>query len=133
MADTPTKPKPGSLRDRIAAFEKDAAAASSVPKPPPTRPKPGHVSWKPAPPSPSAPAGPESDDKQRHGAMSVNDAKESIGVSGGLKERMAALQGKVAFGGMGRGAPLPGAKPMMRPPLVVPSPPLEDECEERPE
>ncbi|KAJ7075807.1 hypothetical protein B0H15DRAFT_615443 [Mycena belliarum] len=116
MADSPPppKPKPGSLRDRIAAFEKPAGKAA--PAPPPLRPKPaGAVSWKPKPPSPPAESGSFSSAGQGEGGansptggggMSASDAKESIGRGGSLKERMAALQGRGAFG-----APSPAPTP----------------------
>ncbi|THU90982.1 hypothetical protein K435DRAFT_759714 [Dendrothele bispora CBS 962.96] len=107
----PPKPKPGSLRDRIAAFEKPAAASSGN-APPPPRPKPGNISWKPkqlSPPSspPAAGAGAgdggstttTSERFKPTGGMSASDAKESIRSGGSLKERMAALQGKGGFGG----------------------------------
>ncbi|KAJ7214035.1 hypothetical protein GGX14DRAFT_306928, partial [Mycena pura] len=105
MSDTPPppKPKPGSLRDRIAAFEKPSAPGKQAP--PPLRPKPGGVSWKPKPPSPSADDVAFDGDanakvvKSGSGGMSASDAKESIGRGGSLKERMAALQGRGAFGG----------------------------------
>ncbi|KAF8575482.1 hypothetical protein K439DRAFT_1655459 [Ramaria rubella] len=125
----PPKPKPGSLRDRIAAFEKPVPS-STAPKPsPPVRPKPGNVTWKPAPPSPPSnkTEAPETDEKKQ-GGMSASDAKESIGKGGSLKERMAALQGKGAFGA-GSPPPPPGPKPVKRPPLVV-SPPAVEESEE---
>ncbi|KAJ7133496.1 hypothetical protein C8R44DRAFT_611623 [Mycena epipterygia] len=109
MSDTPPppKPKPGSLRDRIAAFEKPNAAGKAAPAPPPLRPKPsGAVSWKPKPASPPADTGSfspgagdgEGPSKAGSGGMSASDAKESIGRGGSLKERMAALQGRGAFG-----------------------------------
>ncbi|KAJ7506763.1 hypothetical protein B0H11DRAFT_241731 [Mycena galericulata] len=104
----PPKPKPGSLRDRIAAFEKPKTAGSA-PAPPPLRPKPaGTVSWKPKPPSPpsdaagfspGSAASEEGASAGAKGGMSASDAKESIGRGGSLKERMAALQGRGAFGG----------------------------------
>ncbi|KAJ6583859.1 hypothetical protein DFH09DRAFT_1143680 [Mycena vulgaris] len=135
MSDTPppTKPKPGSLRDRIAAFEKpNAAAGKSPPAPPPLRPKPsGAVSWKPKPASPPAETGTfntggdgEGPSKSGSGGMSASDAKESIGRGGSLKERMAALQGRGAFG-----APAPVATPPMGTgkKWVPPPKPVEEE------
>ncbi|KAJ8691695.1 assembly of actin patch protein [Pleurotus ostreatus] len=123
----PPKPKPGSLRDRIAAFEK--SSASAAPAPPPPRPKPGGVSWKPKPPSP--PSSPKSnpDGEKKAGGMSASDAKESIGKGVSLKERMAALQGKGGFGAPAPApptAPKPGVeRPKWKPPPVV-SPPAEE-------
>ncbi|KAF7980623.1 hypothetical protein HWV62_37414 [Athelia sp. TMB] len=131
----PIKPKIGSLRDRIAAFENKPAAPSG-PAPVP-RPKPaGGASWKPravSPPPSSEPASgtassPPRDRKVLTG-MSASDAKESIGMGGSLKERMAALQGRGAFGGIGGAAapPKPATeKPKWKPPPVVP-PPADDE------
>lgn len=124
MADESPPPKKiGSLRDRIAAFEKQ----SSESNPPPTRPKPGNVSWKPKQTSP--PPSPSNKDKERvapvKSSMSAADAKESIGQGISLKERMAALQGK---GGFGPANPPPkpmGEKPKWKPPpkpLSSPSP-----------
>ncbi|KAJ7490632.1 hypothetical protein FB451DRAFT_1552277 [Mycena latifolia] len=108
MADSPPppKPKPGSLRDRIATFEKPNAAGKPAPAPPPLRPKPsGAVSWKPKPPSPPAES---SSFSAGEGEATTSDAKESIGRGGSLKERMAALQGRGAFG-----APAPAPSPPM--------------------
>ncbi|KAF4577285.1 hypothetical protein EYR36_005272 [Pleurotus pulmonarius] len=126
----PPKPKPGSLRDRIAAFEK--SSASAAPAPPPPRPKPGGVSWKPKPPSP--PSSPKSslDGEKKASGMSASDAKESIGKGVSLKERMAALQGKGGFGGPAPApptAPKPAVeRPKWKPPPVV-SPPAEEESD----
>lgn len=137
MSDPPApKPKPGSLRDRIAAFENKGATAPSVPPPAP-RPKPGGVSWKPRPVSPPAsPARPVSPGATETAAaaragMSAVDAKESIGGGLSLKERMAALKGKGAFGAPGAGAaPAPprpaGDKPKWKPPPRIASPPLAE-------
>jgi hypothetical protein len=144
MADPPApKPKPGSLRDRIAAFENKGSSPAPAAAPVP-RPKPGGVSWKPRPPSPSAAAAdaPSADAgadagvelPKRTGGMSASDAKESIGLGGGLKARMAALQGKGAFGGVGgpAPAPVPPSKPATEkpkwkpPPVPVVSPGEED-------
>lgn len=145
-AEPPPKPKPGSLRDRIAAFE--TKPASNTQPPPAPRPKPGHVQWKPKvaspPSSPKAGATSEStsdattpERKYVRGGMSATDAKESIVMGGSLKERMAALQGKGAFG-----APAPAPpplrptsdKPRWKPPVAVLSPepgdaPLEESAE----
>ncbi|PPR07757.1 hypothetical protein CVT24_003707 [Panaeolus cyanescens] len=132
----PPKPKVSSLRDRIAAFEKSASSASSAPAPPPPRPKPaGFASWKPKPPSPpgspSANASTSSASSaagaSRPGGMSVTDAKESITKGGSLKERMAALQGKGAFGAPPPVAPKPPVeKPKWKPPPAV-APPIDDD------
>ena len=126
------KPKPGSLRDRIAAFETSAnTAPASVAQrlPPATRPKPsGFASgtWKPKVPSP--PSSPKSIDHaasqpiKATGAMSASDAKESITKGGGsLKDRMAALQGRGAFGAPSPPlAPKPAVdKPKWNPPPAV--------------
>ncbi|KDQ15086.1 hypothetical protein BOTBODRAFT_301614 [Botryobasidium botryosum FD-172 SS1] len=123
MADP--KPKPGSLKDRIAALNAASASGASnpLPAPAPRAPaKPANWAWKqrqldaaaasastsaaaPATASPSAPvessAGANDDEQPARPAkrpgMSVTDAQESTrGQS--LKERMAALQGKGAFG-----------------------------------
>ena len=130
----PPKPKPGSLRDRIAAFEKPSSTTGPGPGPAP-RPKPGGLSWKPKAPSPPSSAGSSVDHgiipERKAGGMSASDAKESIGKGGSLKERMAALQGRGGFG-----APPPVvAKPMLdkpkwKPPPVI-SPPLEDKDEDQ--
>jgi hypothetical protein len=61
--------------------------------------------------------------------MSASDAMESIGKGGSLKERMAALQGKGAFGG-GTGTPppilpKPADKPRWKPPPPL-SPPADE-------
>ncbi|KAG2138578.1 uncharacterized protein EDB93DRAFT_1164777 [Suillus bovinus] len=95
MSETPPKPKPGSLRDRIAAFENANKSAAPAPAGPAPRPKPSTLqSWKPKVPSP--PQSPESERKTA--GMSASDAMESIGRGGSLKERMAALQGKTNQG-----------------------------------
>ncbi|KAF9465326.1 hypothetical protein BDZ94DRAFT_1254292 [Collybia nuda] len=118
----PPKPKPGSLRDRIAAFEKPAAGPAPGPAPAP-RPKPGGISWKPKVPSP--PSSPSSADvsapsERKVGGMSASDAKESIGKGGSLKERMAALQNRGGFGVPPPVAPKPALeKPKWKPPPVV--------------
>lgn len=114
---SPPKPKPGSLRDRIAAFEQKPA---SSPAPPPApRPKPGNLSqWKPRPPSPHD-AQPPVD--RNDTSMSATDAKESITKGGSVKERMAALKGLGAFGGGSAAAlpPKPAEKPKWKPPPQV--------------
>ncbi|KAG2146837.1 hypothetical protein DEU56DRAFT_786765 [Suillus clintonianus] len=123
MSETPPKPKPGSLRDRIAAFENANKGAAPAPGPAP-RPKPSTLqSWKPKVPSP--PQSPESERKTP--GMSASDAMESIGKGGSLKERMAALQGKGAFGG-GTPPPIlpkPTDKPKWKPPPPI-SPPADE-------
>lgn len=117
MSDSPPpKPKPGSLRDRIAAFEQKPA---SSPAPPVPRPKPGGLSqWKPRAPSP--PHSPQPVNRNDH-SMSATDAKESITKGGSLKERMAALQGLGAFGGGPATSPppKPSEKPKWKPPPQV--------------
>ncbi|KAF8272815.1 hypothetical protein EI94DRAFT_160928 [Lactarius quietus] len=117
MSDsTPPKPKPGSLRDRIAAFEQKPASA---PTPPAPRPKPGGLSqWKPRTSSP--PDSPQPSNRHDN-SMSATDAKESITKGGSLKERMAALQGLGAFGGGPATSPppKPSEKPKWKPPPQV--------------
>ncbi|OJA10865.1 hypothetical protein AZE42_06829 [Rhizopogon vesiculosus] len=124
MSENPSpKPKPGSLRDRIAAFENANKGAGPPPAPAP-RPKPSTLqSWKPKVPSP--PQSPESERKSS--GMSASDAMESIGKGVSLKERMAALQGKGAFGGVAP-PPMPQKpteKPKWKPPPQV-SPPADE-------
>ncbi|KAL4073317.1 hypothetical protein V8B97DRAFT_1953941 [Scleroderma yunnanense] len=134
----PAKPKPGSLRDRIAAFENKGTTPCPTPGAPVPRPKPGNIQWKPRPPSPST----ASDQPSKiigggstgtSGAgMSASDAKESISRGGTLKERMAALQGKGAFGGTAPAPPVspkPASveKPKWKPPPRVASPPALDD------
>lgn len=127
MSDPP-KPKPGSLRDRIAAFEKQPAA-SSGPAPPAPRPKPSGLQWKPRQASPP----PAVDDAEgvKKGGMSASDAKETIGKGVSLKERMAALNNRGAFGGAPTSPPPTGPKPNVerpkwKPPPVVAPPADED-------
>ncbi|KAF9222963.1 hypothetical protein BS17DRAFT_665123, partial [Gyrodon lividus] len=129
----PSKPKPGSLRDRIAAFENKAGStppgvASSVP-----RPKPVGLQWKPKHPSPpTSPDRPQMGERKvaGSGGMSASDAMESIGRGGTLKERMAALQGKGAFGAAPPPMPpKPMEKPKWKPPPVV-SPPADEDQKE---
>lgn len=124
MSETQSpKPKPGSLRDRIAAFENANKSAAPTPAPAP-RSKPSTLqSWKPKVPSP--PQSPESERKSS--GMSASDAMESIGKGVSLKERMAALQGKGAFGGAAPPPmpPKPSEKPRWKPPPQV-SPPADE-------
>ncbi|KZT67308.1 hypothetical protein DAEQUDRAFT_729355 [Daedalea quercina L-15889] len=126
MSDLPKKP--GSLRDRIAAFENKGATAA--PAPPAPRPKPaGGVSWKPQPRSPPPASNDEASSASKPGGMSAADAKVSIGQGGSLKERMAALQGLHAFGGSAASPPPKPAteKPKWKPPPVVSPPPADGE------
>jgi len=110
---TPPKPKSGSLRDRIAAFETKAVNPSSERGPLPRPRLVGFANWKPKqsspPTSPEAltessagiksPQNVESAPRSGSGSMNAADAKESIARAGGsLKERMAALQGRGGFG-----------------------------------
>jgi myosin tail region-interacting protein MTI1 len=119
MSDSPppVKPKPGSLRDRIAAFEQKPS--SSPPAALPPRPKPGNLSqWKPrTSPPPDSPSATSRNDS----SMSATDAKESITKGGSLKERMAMLKGLGAFGGGQSSAPppRPTEKPKWKPPPQV--------------
>jgi hypothetical protein len=128
-SSSPPKPKPGSLRDRIAAFEQKPASSSAPPPAP--RPKPGNLSqWKPRSSSPhdTQPANDRNDT-----SMSASDAKESITKAGSLKERMAALQGLGAFGGGSAATPppKPAEKPKWKPPpQVAIAPPLAGDDEE---
>ena len=132
MADESPPPKKiGSLRDRIAAFEKQSSNSPS--NPPPTRPKPsGNVSWKPKQTSP--PPSPSNKDKERttpvKSSMSAADAKESIGQGVSLKERMAALQGKGGFGPTNPPPKPMTEKPKWKPPPkpVNPSSPSEEKA-----
>ena len=170
MSDPPPRPKPGSLRDRIAAFESQASQPPGL-TPPPPRPKPGGLQWKPKQPPP-----PSSNDNVSLGTgagvvgagatgggsnstatspsaasftvekpkspvgMSATDARESIKQGGSLKERMAALKGKGAFGGplppsQGGQGPIPpvAPKPKWKPPPQVSVVPAEGEKEEKKE
>ncbi|KAF8625936.1 hypothetical protein AX17_006662 [Amanita inopinata Kibby_2008] len=138
MSDqTPPRPKPGSLRDRIAAFETAKSAKNPLgPTPPAPRPKPGGLQWKPRasspPPSSTSdnPTGSASispgatgvaDGSKKIGAgMSASDARDSIRQGASLKERMAALQGKGAFGQQQSPAPASSERPKWKPPPVVP-------------
>jgi len=127
MADSstpsPSKPKPGSLRDRIAAFEKSSAAATATPERAPVRPKGSNISWKPSVSSPDNASG----DGEKKPAFGANDAKESIKSGGSLKERMAALQGK---GGMGGASPLTPPTPQSVKPVRAPPPGLSPSSKE---
>ncbi|KAG6902629.1 hypothetical protein C0995_014235 [Termitomyces sp. Mi166 len=116
----PSKPKPGSLRDRIAAFEKSAGSAAPASAPVP-RPKPGGLSWKPKSPSPpTSPSAADPSSDKRLGNMSASDAKESIKSGGTLKERMAALQNRGGFGAASPVSPKPPMeKPKWKPPPVI--------------
>ncbi|KAG8214378.1 hypothetical protein J3R82DRAFT_9370 [Butyriboletus roseoflavus] len=133
---SPPKPKPGSLRDRIAAFEtKGGAAPATHPGPPPPRPKPGGLQWKPKPSSPpTSPDHPTAGERKppSTAGMSASDAMESIGRGGSLKERMAALQGKGGFGGLPPPvAPKPNVeRPKWKSPPTVPLVSSEDESKE---
>lgn len=136
MSDRPSSPtpktKPGSLRDRIAAFEKPATSASAAPTQIP-RPRPAGTPWKSPVPSQTLPS-PGSADSNASGSktsssMNAADAKESIPKVMSLKERMAALQGKGGFGGA---SPLPKQsveKPKWKPPPQVPIAPVDGEEE----
>ncbi|CAE6471020.1 unnamed protein product [Rhizoctonia solani] len=147
MADEEQPPprKVGSLRDRIAQFEKKPEASA----PPPPRAAPKQWAWKakqettatasPAPntsttsaekPTPSTHERSPSPPPQRP-AFSSDDAREAIaGGMGSLKERMAALQGR-NIGGM---APPPKPKKVVierEEPKEEDQPePVEDEDEE---
>ena len=128
----PLKPKPGSLRDRIAAFENKGSASQQGPPIP--RPKPAVAQWKPRPPSPPSPENPQSAERKpaSTGTMSASDAIESIRGGGSLKERMAALQGKGAFGGPPPPiAPKPSVeRPKWKPPPAIPISAANDESKE---
>ncbi|KAG6898402.1 hypothetical protein C0992_004113 [Termitomyces sp. T32_za158] len=109
-----SKPKPGSLRDRIAAFENSSSVAAPAPAPVP-RPKPGGSSWKPKSQfPPTFPSTSDVSSDKKPSSMSASDAKESIQTGGTLKERMAALQNRSGFG-----APPPVEKPKWKPPPAV--------------
>jgi myosin tail region-interacting protein MTI1 len=59
--------------------------------------------------------------------MNASDAKESISQGGSLKDRMAALQGKGAFGQPAPPPPKPSSdKPKWKPPPKPVSPPQEE-------
>lgn len=125
-SNTPSKPKVGSLRDRIAAFEKSAQSDNTpAQKPPAPRAKPGPISWKSTSSSPKDETDDPSSDK-KHSGMSAEDAKESIAAGGGLKARMAALQGNMNnVGGSPATSPPPAPKPMRK--QFIPRPPTPDE------
>ena len=130
MADESPPPKKiGSLRDRIAAFEKQSSPSNTPSNPPPTRPKPGNISWKPRQSSP--PPSPSNKEKERppppKSSMSAADAKESIGQGISLKERMAALQGKGGFGPVNPPPKPTTEKPKWKPPPKPVSPPSPSE------
>lgn len=141
MADDGAKPKIGSLKDRIKQFEASSSASSSGPTPPPLRPKPATLGqWKPKPldpPSPNKQTSFEIADNSTHAkeddsqgtGMSATDAMESISKGGGtLKERMAALQGKGAFGNPAAAStapPLPSNEGKPRVWRASPAPPLQ--------
>jgi myosin tail region-interacting protein MTI1 len=84
------------------------------PKSPTARPKQGCLTWKPALPSPTEKTDEGSEEKKTFSSagMSVSDMKGSIRFGGGgLKERMAVLQGLGAFReGTPTVPPLPGPK-----------------------
>lgn len=142
MADETPRPKPGSLKDRIKQFEASSTPPSGGPAPPPLRPKPGTLGqWKPKtldPPSPSKATHDvgTSDDAARHagGGMSADDAASSIRTGGTLKERMAALQGKGAFGppATSNAPPLPSNDGKPRVWRTSPAPPISLKLEEEP-
>ncbi|KAG8885715.1 hypothetical protein FRB98_001668 [Tulasnella sp. 332] len=131
MADeAPAAPrKVGTLRDRIAQFEQKPATSAPAPPPKPVAKK--TWAWKekqveavanPPPEvtaavavaessesTPSVAAAPESTSNDTAGAtagMSAEDAKNAISQGGGLKARLAALQGS-GFGALNDGAPAP--------------------------
>lgn len=137
MSDQPQK-KPGSLRDRIAAFEKSSASPSAAQPPPPPRPKPaGFANWKPKQPSPpSSPqvnVGSADHATVSSSGMSASDARDSITKGASLRERMAALQNKGAFGAPPPVAPKPAAeRPKWKPPPVVQAPDPENASSEGP-
>ncbi|KAK1221177.1 assembly of actin patch protein [Marasmius sp. AFHP31] len=127
MSDPPPKPKPGSLRDCIAVFEKPQSGSSTSGGGggggPPPQLKPGGLTWKPKPKEvpPPLPGKDGEKDKEKAGGgggggMSASDARQTIGIGGGsLKERMAALQGMGGFGGRGG----VGATPPLPPPRAL--------------
>ncbi|EJU03307.1 hypothetical protein DACRYDRAFT_21521, partial [Dacryopinax primogenitus] len=124
--ETPPKPKVGSLRDRIKAFEQQQPAApvpAPAPGPRPTRQWKPKLAEPPAQPSTASAASPtEPKTPGIHGGMSASDARDSIKAGGSLKDRMAALQGKGAFGPTGAPAPPVAAKPReWKKPVVSPA------------
>lgn len=101
MSDPP--PKPMSLKDRIKAFESSSTSSTpSTTAPPPPRRFGAGGGWKPKPKDASddtTSSPPETAEPGKKKAFSAADAAESIkGGAGSLKERMALLQGKGAFG-----------------------------------
>lgn len=121
-----------SLKDRIKQFEQPGAQSAA---PPPLRPKPGTLGqWKPKPVEPSSPKQAPANvdahegDEGAGGAMSASDAANSIARTGqSLKERMAALQGRGAFGSSetGNAPPLPSHEGKPRVWKTSPAPPIE--------
>ncbi len=114
-----SKPKLGSLKDRIAAFNQQAASQGTPPPRPAPNPKPVQWAWKqkqveattsPSPPVSAPSSKPISDNTSsevdeladKKLGMSASDAKDSI--KGTLRERMAALQNQSGFG---TGSPKP--------------------------
>ena len=96
----PPASKPGLLRGRVSAFKKKGSTSASQGHPVPN-PRPVGLQGRPRPSSPLI----ARDDVQSGGyeiksihGTSAADAMESIGRSGSLKERVAALQGKGTFG-----------------------------------
>ena len=117
----PPVSKPGSLRDTVTAFENKRSTSAS--QGPPVSPlELVSLQRKPTPPSP-----PVAWDNVQSGGCETQstrgtyaaDATESIGRSGSLRERMAALQGKGAFG---------SAPPPITPKPAMPSDNLQS-CE----
>ncbi|KAF8624398.1 hypothetical protein AX15_005882 [Amanita polypyramis BW_CC] len=132
------KPKPGSLRDRIAAFERPAQG--NEPVPPPPRPKPSGIQWRQkvhqqeessggmmgngsggglgagmGSGAAAAAEGVVGGASNAANSMSASDARDSIRQGASLKERMAALQGKGAFGGGPTSPPAQQPQPVQRP------------------
>lgn len=147
-----SKPKLGSLKDRIAAFNQQAASQGTPPPRPAPNPKPVQWAWKqkqveattsPSPPVSAPSSKPISDNTSsevdeladKKLGMSASDAKDSI--KGTLRERMAALQNQSGFG---TGSPKPPVsekpkpvkKPIASPPITLSQPvssiPTEDEA-----
>ena len=124
MTDESSPPrKIGSLRDRIAAFEKQSSTSNTLSNPPPIRPKPGSISWKPKQPSP--PPSPRDEDKgcatpaksPTSGADAIEGGDER---RASLKERIAALQGNGPFS-LANPPPRPTTeKPKFEPPRKPP-------------
>lgn len=139
------KPKPMSLKERIAALNQQQASQSAAPPPPRAPAKPANWAWKqklaegatnPPPATPSTPPATaitpassvhEVDERasDHKAGMSANDAAEAIkGLS--LKERMAALKGQ----GFGAPATDPPSRPAGEKPKVWkrPTVPPSDEA-----